>query len=189
MGRYDAQKGFGANGLKAHFLNERPMLLRLLRARLGSIDDAEEILQDMWLKLDYATSGPIAEPGAYLFRIANNLALDRRRAALARLRRESDWNDIHVTDSHAPSAEWTVIHSQRLAQVDAVLNRLPERTARIFRDYRYEGLARKRIGDTLGISVSAVKKHLQRAYRAIHGIDPAETAADHDDPKAMTDDR
>lgn len=189
MERFDAQQGFSDGGLKAHFLNERPMLLRLLRARLGSVEDAEEILQDMWLKLDHAASGPIAEPGAYLFRIANNLALDRRRAALARLKRESDWNDAHVVDSDAPSAEWMVIHSQRLAQVDAILNGLPDRTARIFRDYRYEGLARRIIAETLGISVSAVEKHLQRAYRALHGIDPVDAAIDGNGFRVMTDDR
>lgn len=189
MERYEAQTGFGAAGLKAHFLNERPMLLRLLRARLGNIDDAEEILQDLWLKLDHAASGPIAEPGAYLFRIANNLALDRRRAAMARLKRESDWSDVHVADSQAPSAEWTLIHSQRLAQIDAALRTLPERTARIFRDYRYEGIPRKAIAEALGISVSAVEKHLQRAYQAIHGITPTDAPSDQRGAKAMTDER
>lgn len=39
-------------GLKAVFLAERPMLLRLLAARLGNPADAEDALQDIWLKLD-----------------------------------------------------------------------------------------------------------------------------------------
>ena len=34
-------------GLKAVFLAQRPMLLRLLVARLGSREDAEDALQDM----------------------------------------------------------------------------------------------------------------------------------------------
>ncbi|MEO9131589.1 MAG: RNA polymerase sigma factor, partial [Sphingomonas sp.] len=40
------------SGLKAVFLEERPMLMRLLIARLGSREEAEDALQDMWVKLD-----------------------------------------------------------------------------------------------------------------------------------------
>jgi RNA polymerase sigma-70 factor (ECF subfamily) len=191
MERHDAQEGAAIGGLKAHFLNERPMLLRLLRARLGNADDAEEVLQDVWLRLDRAASGPIAEPGAYLFRIANNIALDRRRSALARLQRESDWHDIHGPSVQLPSAEWVMIQSQRLARVDAMLSALPDRTARIFRDYRYDGIPRKAIAETLGISVSAVEKHLQKAYRALHDVDGDENeqAGAAREAKAMTDDR
>ena len=190
MGRHEAQDEAAIGGLKAHFLNERPMLLRLLRARLGNADDAEEVLQDVWLRLDRAASGPIAEPGAYLFRIASNLALDRRRSALARVQRESDWHDIHGP-SVQPSAEWVMIQSQRLAHVDQILSGLPERTARIFRDYRYDGVPRKLIAERLGISVSAVEKHLQKAYRALHDIDDdeIEQTGSAREQKAMTDDR
>src|SRR5258708_14309384 len=68
-------------GLRAIFVSERPTLLRLLTARLGSREEAEDALQDLWLKLESTPAGPIAEPASYIFRMANNLALDRRRAA------------------------------------------------------------------------------------------------------------
>jgi RNA polymerase sigma factor (sigma-70 family) len=189
VGHREVQAENTIGGLKAHFLNERPMLLRLLRARLGNVEDAEEVLQDVWLRLDRAASGPIAEPGAYLFRIASNLALDRRRSALARLQRESDWSELHGPAVQAPSAEWTMIQSQRLARVDAILSALPDRTARIFRDYRYDGMPRKAIAEAVGISVSAVEKHLQKAYRALHGVDAAEDVESGGESRVMTDDR
>mgnify|MGYP003865555027 CR=1 FL=1 len=68
-------------GLKAVFLAERPMLLRLLAARLGNPADAEDALQDIWLKLDQHGVPPVAQPAAYLYRMATNLAADRRIAA------------------------------------------------------------------------------------------------------------
>jgi RNA polymerase sigma-70 factor (ECF subfamily) len=188
MGRGEVQAENTVGGLKAHFLNERPVLLRLLRARLGNVDDAEEVLQDVWLRLDRAASGPIAEPGAYLFRIANNLALDRRRSALARLQRENDWSEIHGA-AQAPSAEWVIIQSQRLARVDAVLAALPDRTARIFRDYRYDGMPRKAIAEAIGISVSAVEKHLQKAYRALHDVEISAEVENARESRTMIDDR
>ncbi|MFX7785136.1 sigma factor, partial [Acinetobacter baumannii] len=73
------------------FLAERPRLLRLLRARLGGEEDAEEALQDLWLRLESARPGPVAEPVAYLFRMANNLATDRRRSGLRRGALETAW--------------------------------------------------------------------------------------------------
>ncbi|MDB5685506.1 MAG: hypothetical protein JWR77_95, partial [Rhizorhabdus sp.] len=34
------------------------MLLRLLAARLGGMDDAEDALQDLWLRLETGATGP-----------------------------------------------------------------------------------------------------------------------------------
>ena len=51
-------------GLKAVFLEERPMLMRLLVARLGSREEAEDALQDMWIKLDQLVAKPVAQPAA-----------------------------------------------------------------------------------------------------------------------------
>ena len=73
-------------GLRAVFLAERAMLLRLLVARLGSVEEAEDALQDLWLKLETVTGGPIAEPLGYICRMANNIAVDRRRRAARRPR-------------------------------------------------------------------------------------------------------
>lgn len=164
----DAPGGIG--GLTAHFMRERPMLLRMMRARLGSHEEAEDVLQEVWMKVASGQSGPIAQPVAYLFRIASNVALDRRRAALRRSRREQDWSDLQDEAGERPSAERAMIQSERLAQVDAAVAALPPRTAAIFRQFRYEAVPRKTIADLNGISVSAVEKHLTTAYRALHGL-------------------
>lgn len=47
---------------------------------------------------------------------------------------------------------------------------MPERTAFTFRAVRIDGTPQKDIALQLGISVSAVEKHLQRAYRAVLDI-------------------
>jgi RNA polymerase sigma factor (sigma-70 family) len=165
-------------GLKAYLLRERPVLLRLLTARLGSAEEAEDVVQELWLRLSTMNSTPIAQPGGYLFRMASNIATDRRRSAVAGSRREQDWIETHgAADGVAPSAEAGMLASERLRQIDAVIAALPERTARIFRLYRYEEMPRRAVADLVGISVSAVEKHLQTAYRAIHGL----VAADADE--------
>jgi RNA polymerase sigma factor (sigma-70 family) len=166
------------NGLKACFLNERPSLLRFLRARLSNPDEAEDVLQDVWLKLEEKASGPVAQPGAYLFRMANNVATDRHRSAIQRARREEDWGGVNPPSTATPSVEWAMIQSERLAIIDARIDALPERTRQIFRLYRYDGVARRAIAETLGVSISAIEKHLGRAYRAIHGLSDQDVEAE-----------
>ena len=157
-------------GLKAVFLSERPMLLRLLTSRLRDPDAAEDVLQDLWLRLESTASGPVAEPAAYLFRMANNLAFDRRRSEQRRSARDGAWTDTRSDGSDFPTAEDTLIGRERLAELEQAIGRLPERTAAIFRAYRFDEKPRKEIAADEGISVSAVEKHLHRAYKIIHAL-------------------
>ena len=155
-------------GLRAIFVSERPMLLRLLTARLGSREEAEDALHDLWLKLESTPAGPIADPASYIFRMANNLALDRRRAAGRRTGRETSWAQLQPGPLEQPDVERDLLARERLARINSSLGRLPERVGTAFRLYRFEELPRKSIARQMGISVSAVEKLLQRAYRTIY---------------------
>jgi len=152
-------------GLEAVFLENRMTLLRFLRAR-GAGDAAEDCLQEVWIKASAGASGPIAEPLAYLYRTANNVMLDRRRAELRASRRDTAWSE--ATDDAAPAeSEARLIARERLAAVEATLSGLGERSDAIFRRYRLEGVSQRDIAAEFGISLSAVEKHLQKAYRAL----------------------
>lgn len=158
-----------SSGLRAVFLADRPMLLRLLTARLGA-EEAEDALQDLWLKVEGGASGPIAEPSAYLYRMANNVALDRRRAAQRRIARDAGWAEMQPAAHEQPGAERELLARSRLVEVEAALAALPERAAEAFRLYRFEELGQKAVAEEMGISVSGVEKLLQRAYRTIHDV-------------------
>lgn len=164
------------SGLKAVFLAERPMLARLLAARLGGTADAEDALQDMWLKLDQIVDRPVADPAAYLFRMAANLAADRRLSSARRGARDSGWMEAQSDADDIPDMERVLIARERLRQVQAALATLPERTQRAFRMFRLEGRPQREIAHELGISVSGVEKLLQRAYRQIHDSGGADGA-------------
>jgi RNA polymerase sigma-70 factor (ECF subfamily) len=157
-------------GLEAVFLDHRAPLLRFLRAR-GAGDSAEDLLQELWIKAAAGAGGPIAEPLAYLYRAANNLMLDRRRSELRSARRDQDWTDVTggaaVGVSDAPSGERALIARERLDAAEAALKALGDRTEYVFRRFRVEGVSQREIADELGISLSAVEKHLQKAYRAL----------------------
>lgn len=154
-------------GLRAIFLEQRPMLLRLLTARLGTRDDAEDALQDMWLRIDQLADQPIAQPAAFLYRIAANLATDRRIATSRRGARDTAWVDVQPAAAEIPDAERALIARDRLRRVEASIARMPERMASALRMFRVEERPQREIADALGISVSGVEKLLQRAYRQI----------------------
>jgi len=171
-GRANGRMGLDmvASGLSAVFLANHGPLLRFLRAR-GAGDDAEDVMQDLWLKLGrLEADGPIADPRSYLFRMADNLMHDRVRAAMRRSSREQAWSETGYDAAgrdEAPSAERTLAAQQRLRRVEFALATLGERTQMIFRRFRIDGIAQSRIAQEEGISVSAVEKHLQRAYRIV----------------------
>jgi RNA polymerase sigma-70 factor (ECF subfamily) len=152
-------------GLAAVFEENHAALLRFLRAR-GAGDAGEDLLQEVWIKAATAATGPIADPLAYLFRTANNLLLDRRRSEVRSIHRESDWAQS-ANDEPEPSPERALITRGELEAADAALRALGERTDHVFRRYRVDGASQRQIADELGISLSAVEKHLQKAYRAM----------------------
>jgi RNA polymerase sigma factor (sigma-70 family) len=70
----------------ADFETERPRLLRLGYRMLGSVSEAEDVVQDAWLRWQ-DVSGGVDSPAAYLTRVVTRLCLDQLKSA--RVRRET----------------------------------------------------------------------------------------------------
>jgi RNA polymerase sigma-70 factor (ECF subfamily) len=156
------------SGLLQTFMDARPELLRFLRLRGAAPDEAEDILQTIALKLTHDHTGPVDQPRAYLYRMAGNQFLLHRRGDTRRRARDEHWVDAQSGDTleqdPQPSVETVLIARQHLAMLQAVIDAMPERTRWIFRKFRVEGAGQRQIAAELGISVSAVEKHLARAY-------------------------
>jgi len=159
-----------ASGLSAIFLENRAALLRFLRAR-GAGEDAEDMLQDMWMKLQIKDLGPISDPLPYLYRMANNLMLDRYRSATRRERREQDWaggaDGVMADPTDSVPVDERMVMEERLEQAREVLRSLGPRVELVFRRFRIEGVGQKLIAEELGVSLTTVEKDLQKAYRAM----------------------
>ena len=156
-----------AGGLEAVYLDRRDALVRFLRAR-GAADQAEDLVQELWLKVAAAPPAPIADPVSYLYRAANNLMISRHRSAERSGRREDEWSG--AGDQEDRSGEAAVAARQEIARAEERLRALGPRVLRTFLLFRVEGVPQKEIASTLGVSLSAVEKDLQRAYRAIAGL-------------------
>ena len=158
-------------GLKQLLTEMRSELTRFMLARKCDPAEVEDLLQDLYLKLSSIRTGPVSNPRAYLFRMSNNLLHDHRRGRTREQHRDDHWarnrfgHDLERDPE--PSPEQTAIDRDELRRVEQVLAGMPPRTAEILRMYRVEGQSQKAIASCLEISLSAVEKHLQRAYRAL----------------------
>ncbi|VWX48840.1 RNA polymerase sigma factor [Novosphingobium sp. 9U] len=157
-------------GLEAAFLENRDKLLRFLRAR-GAGDAAEDLVQEVWLKIVASPPGPVAAPLPYLFRVADLLMIDRFRATRQSGVRDRDWVEVNAGDppgaTSQPSAERSLSAAQESAAVLAMIERLGGRVITVFRRHRIDGVAQKIVAQELGISLSTVEADLRTAYRAL----------------------
>lgn len=151
----------------------RPLMNYFLR-HTGDAADAEDLTQEVFVRaLRLDGDRAIHSPDTFVFTIASNLLRDRSRRRMARQA------DRHVSldrggqdDNPSPaveipaedlSAERVLIDRERLRQALEALDKLPARTREIFILFRLEGMRQSEIAARLGISVSAVEKHVVRA--------------------------
>ena len=160
-------------GLTAIFGDNRVALLRFLTARTGDSQLAEDLLQDLWIKLAVNTTGPVNNPRAYLFRMANNLALDHARGTQRAMARDRGWLDandgsVSMPDERpdpAPLADALIEQRQENEILARAIAALPAAARRALLLYRFEDLSQAQVAGTMGISRSGVEKNLAVAMK------------------------
>ncbi len=162
------------NPLLAVYLEKRPNLVRFFAARLGSLETAEDLAQDLYLKLSTMEQiEDIQNPMALLYRMGANLMLDRLRRDKRGAAREDAWLKVERTTLGGedvvdqPAADQALAGRQRLALLIAGLETLPPRMREAFRLHKLGGLSHAETARTMGISISAVEKHVSGALKAL----------------------
>lgn len=149
--------------LHAFYQSHHGWLYGLLRRKLGSDGDAADLAHDVFVRLLVKPRQFDGESGAraYLSTMARGMCIDlwRRRdieaAWLAALAAKPD-----ITE---PSPEQRAIIFEALRQVDAVLRKLPAKTADAFVMAMVYGMSDTDIAARLGVSDRMVRKHTARA--------------------------
>uniref|UniRef100_UPI0025ED9C08 RNA polymerase sigma factor n=1 Tax=uncultured Caulobacter sp. TaxID=158749 RepID=UPI0025ED9C08 len=76
---------------------KRANLVRFFAARLGSRAEAEDLIQDLYLKISgMETLSPIDNPSALLHRMGQNLMLDRLRSQKRSGTRDNEWRSVNT---------------------------------------------------------------------------------------------
>ncbi len=157
----------------AAYHKHAPMVFRFLHRALGSQGEAEDLMQEVFLKV-FSKVGGLRKREAlrsFVFSVAiRTLKWELRRRRVRRLFRGSSFDEVPE-----PSVEATDMASlQAVRRLYAVLDRLSaeERAAFVLR--HVEQLTLEEIADALGVSLATVKRRLVRATRVVSQAMPDE---------------
>ncbi len=153
--------------------SERQSLRRFIRRFVHLPWDAEDIVQEAYLRLlEHRPRGRDSnEIPRYLFAIARNLVVDRRRRAVREARRRESLFELKAQlDNAAPAPDELAVVDQASECLRGALDELPERARHAFLLHRFEGLRYESIAAHLGVTTRTVERdiaaalaHLKRA--------------------------
>lgn len=146
----------GGASLDLLYRQHRAWLLRLVRRKFGS-EQAEDIVQETFIRASSYVSAGIRSPRALLDQIATRAAIDQERRRAARPPFH-DLSDQDVGGAETQSAE--------LALKQVILS-LPAPLREVFLLSRFGGLSYDEIAEHCGIAVKTVEWRMTRALKRI----------------------
>jgi len=164
------------------FDRHRRLLFGVAYQMLGSVADAEDVVQDAWLRWSAADRSDVTDPRAYLVRVATRLALDRLDSA--RARRETyvgPWLPEPLLTGTTPVASATPAPDPEAAvelgeQVSlallVVLETLSPAERAVFVLREVFGMSVAEVGGALGRSEAAVRQMAHRAREHVQARQP-----------------
>jgi RNA polymerase sigma-70 factor (ECF subfamily) len=161
--------------LVARFEEERPQLRRIAYRMLGTVDEADDAVQEVWIKLSRTDESEIENLGAWLTTVVSRICLDMLRAR--RSRREEfvgSWMPepiVAIDGAPTPEEEALIADGVGLALYVVLETLAPaERLAFVLHDMfalRFDEIAR-----ILGRSTEASRQLASRARRRVQGATP-----------------
>jgi RNA polymerase sigma factor (sigma-70 family) len=172
--------------LTALYREYAPALRRYTRRYLGSESDAEDVVQEVFIRLSRRGElNTLDSPSAVLFTTAFRLALNEiRRRKTAALDGAASLDDEPPVDAgRSPEAQF-IAKSEFLTYYEAV-QQLPPQCRRVVTLRQIYGYSFKEIQDRMGLSISTLEKHMGRGKQlcrqtvaALAGGDAANVAAE-----------
>ncbi len=157
----------------AAYMERRSNLVRFFAARTGSRAAAEDLVQELYLKLATGRDAGAVHPTAFLYRIALNLMLDTTRGQARSAARDAAWRETAHASAGGQDiadeipADEAVASRQRLSRLVEALAQLPPQMQRAFRLHKLEGLSHAETARVMDLSVKSVEKHISAALKAL----------------------
>jgi RNA polymerase sigma factor (sigma-70 family) len=158
------QVGAGASSVEGYL-----HALRRYFSRRVAAAEVDDLVQEVFVRMQSHGGDPSIEHlDRYVFTVAASVLSDqaRRRTARHEVAHET------LEEVHHPTEEWTpervLLGREALERITTAIADLPARTRDVFVLHRFEEMTATRIAEELGLSVSAVEKHIMKALRILH---------------------
>jgi RNA polymerase sigma-70 factor, ECF subfamily len=165
--------------LAARFEEHRPQLRRIAYRMLGTLDDADDAVQEAWLRLSRTDQSAVGNLGGWLTTVVGRVSLDMLRARRSRLESYvGSWlpEPIVAVDDHPnPEDEALIADSVGLALLVVLETLTPaERLAFVLHDMF--AVPFEEIGAIAGRSPAAARQLASRGRRRVRGARPTPDA-------------
>ncbi|CUU36674.1 MAG: sigma-70 family RNA polymerase sigma factor [Armatimonadetes bacterium] len=163
------------DALETLFVRYRQPVFRLVYRSVGNADDAEDIVQEVFLKAfeRLHTFREQSRFSTWLMRIALNLCTDRARAQKRHaelLQREAGYKLAWMTHPNPPEPEEVVQQNAFHEAFYTALNRLPEHHRQLIVMRDLEEMEYEQMAEILNTTVGGVKLRVMRARRAFKAV-------------------
>lgn len=149
-------------------------LFSFIRQRVGSTEDAEDILQDVFYQFAGNTE-PIEQASAWLYKVARNKITDSYRKQKLPLADDVlsgssldgetfDWRDMMFTDDTTPETEYLL--SLFWEELQTALDELPKEQREVFIQNEMEGIPFKDLAAKSGETVATLIS--RKRYAVLH---------------------
>jgi RNA polymerase sigma-70 factor (ECF subfamily) len=144
---------------------ESPRLLRFARGLLGSLDEAEDAVQDTLIRLweNAATWTPEARIGTWLHRVCYNRSID----ALRRRRAFVEDSVLEALPDEAELPDASLIQGEEALSLRDAVERLPVRQRTAILLFHFQDSSQREAADIMGVSEAAFESMLARARRQL----------------------
>lgn len=165
----------GSKSFEQLFVEQSQGLIHFLRKKLKHSEDAEDIAQNAFIRIQKLSSlTEIENPKAYLYQTASNLAVDQLRREklhqnyVNRAPIESDVESAQISyigNSDGINPERVLSSRYELTAVKAAISKLPPKPRQAFLLHRIKGMSYYDIALEMGVSVSSVEKYILIALK------------------------
>lgn len=157
--------------VKRYFEEYREPVFRYLTYSFGgTVEQSEEITQEVFLRLfkAYNSGQSIANPRAWIYRVAHNLAIDQIKSRqFLKPMDDQDWDDLQASlVAGQLDPEQALLRKDQLNRIRGAIGRLTE-IERECIGLRTKGLRYREIGEILEIGTTTVADTLHRAIEKI----------------------
>lgn len=141
----------------------RPALMAYFLRRVHDHAEAEDLTQEVFVRLTNRKGQTVECGSAYVFQVASNLLKDRVRRYRTRLDYRSSLGEIEAQNVDPIDPFRIAASRNSIAAMCAALGELSEVTRHVFVLYRLEGMNKQVIAESFGLSVSSIEKHITKA--------------------------